>query len=158
MKDGKIDMTSIAIKSAIALKKGEKAKFEEKEPKDDNEVGKKKIEKQEKKEDKEAMRFKKKDKKHIMKLAEDGDMEEMGKYLSAFCSEEEIEDEDEKAEKKEEKEKVKFSKEITELKDQIALLAKQNETFLSQVALLSKNSEEARACFNEVQNLLNTSK
>ena len=155
MKDGKIDMESIAIKSYAMLKKG--AKLEEKEPSDENHKEKERIEKKEKEEDKKASEFKAKDKKHIMKLAADGDMEEMGKYLSAFCSEE-IEDEEEAAEKKEEKEKAKFSKEITSLKAELSAFKKQNEEISAQLAVLSKGNDEAKALFSKIVELQSTEK
>jgi hypothetical protein len=155
MKNGKIDLEDIAIKSYAMLKKG--AKFEEKEPMDENEKEKERIEKTEKKEDKKSSEFKHKDKKHIMKLAEEKDMEELGKYLSAFCSDE-IENEENSAEKKEEKEKAKFSKEILDLKGEIAQFKKQNEEITAQLSTLSKGNDEARALFSKIVELQNTEK
>jgi hypothetical protein len=145
----KIDTGLIAL--AAALKKGKK-EMEKHEPKDNNEDEKNRIEKQIKKDDEKAMKFKKKDKEHAMKLAESGDMEEMGKYLSAFCSEEEIEDEDEDAKKKEEKEKAKFSDSIQKIKDETSQLKKQNDEIAVQLGILSKNNEETRALFNKIIN------
>ena len=153
MKNGKIDLESIAVNSAIMLKKG--AKMEEKNSSDMNEEEKNRIEKKEKKEEKKASEFKKKDIKHAISLAESGDMEEMGKYLSAFCSEE-IEGEEESAEKKEEKEKAKFSKEIVSLKAELSQFKKQNEEITAQLSVLSKNTDEARALFSKIVELQTT--
>lgn len=170
-KDGLLDLSSIAARSAALLKKGKAAKFEEKESDDENEEEKGRIEKQEKKEEKESKefskkKFSKKDLKHCMSLAEDGDTEEMGKYLSAhFMSEEaeeneDIEGEEDAAEKKEEKEKAKFSAENRKMKEEIANLKRSNEDLHKNFTVLNnafgnlnKGTEEARALFSEIVKL-----
>lgn len=140
-KDGTLDLSKIAISSAILLKKGDKkARFEKEE--------------EEKDEEKEMKKFSKKDLEHCISLAED--KEELNKYLSAFLSDEE--DKEEKKEKEEEKEKANFSKEIIDQKNEIVELKKQCSEILEQVALLSKGTEEARALFSKIVELQNTSK
>jgi hypothetical protein len=154
--DNVLDLSNIAARSAILLKKGhKKAHFEEKESDDENMKEKGRIEKSDKKEEKEAKEFSKKDLEHCMSLSED--KEELKSYLSAFLSEDDEEDMDEKSEKKEEKEKAKFSVEIQKIKQESIQLKKQNSEILEQIALLSKGTEEARALFSKIVELHNTS-
>lgn len=149
----KINMAAIAV--GAALKKGE---FSPKEPKDNNKKEADRIDKEVDKQTKSSMKFKKKDKEHVMKLAADGDMEEMGKYLSAFFSEEDMEDKDKEAKDKEEKEKAKFSKAVTDIQTETAQLKKQNEEISSQLAILSKGNEETKALFSKIIEIVDSSK
>lgn len=158
---GLLDLQAIAENSAIVLKKGsKKAKFDSTSVGEEYEEKEGKMGKEE--EDMSHMskekKMSKKDLKHCLSIHEDKD--ELSKYLSTFLSDEEddeVEEEEEK-EKHGEKEKGKFSKEIKSINEECAQLKKQNSDILEKIAILGKNTEESRAVFNKIVELMDTSK